>query len=560
MSSLLPAVLKTLQPRLVDPKNEKLFLPEVLSGIDGSNSQGKLLPLEEKYWDLGPIKGDSGTNISNHILDQWSTFLEMIQEADFNKQKAIRDPRPGHSDPTLALGNNDKKKKEIVVHGLANVFVDPDIQCTPMNGKTGYQVKATLVCDYWDGKEGRPKYGKLTVQGPYLLHQEVCTADKADLTKCNGNYADDVNAHGNVTIEIPGAVLDADVEVTVAENPRALSADVKSLKLRGKNPGSLPGLDIPKGGLTITDSPFSDTGAGDTWLGIARTALTSEDGRRGLFSSVEAALNQPSNLRSLSETLTDKLGESLDGVLGKPAGTVAAVQSATATDNPVDRYLFDRMRHALNDPKSAAFLPKILNQNKDPSLEPLQVDEISIPTFKELGTKFENGSLTGLSFRGLSNVKAPEDKLTMSVGEVKFTATLGGWNPPPSISGGTIPAPPATGSSDFSIESLGTLFKGTIDLTVEGAEVVSDLQTDGTSDSDLTVTFNSLKIVATTDQVKIGLKMKTFARKKIEEKLNTSDTLSMILGKINDEIQGKLSDISSQVTQYARQAISSGLK
>lgn len=54
----------TLSKRANNPANKKFRLPKALAGVNDPRGDGKLLPLREKDWHLGLIKGEAAKLIT----------------------------------------------------------------------------------------------------------------------------------------------------------------------------------------------------------------------------------------------------------------------------------------------------------------------------------------------------------------------------------------------------------------------------------------------------------------------------------------------------------------
>jgi hypothetical protein len=555
MSYFLPFVFNTIRKRTIDPTNTRFFLPKVLEDADGSNSKGKLLPVEQDKWSVGSITGDGGALVTSSFLDNWATYLEKVKKVDMSYQYPIADPSTPY--PTLMLGGKEK----VVIDGLENIFVSPNPVFTSV--LEGYQVEATLQLGYWDGADGRVNYPSLSLNGPYRMEQKLVMGDKATGTP-NGHGSTDVDGGGNVEIELEKAFIDAVFTVSVktsGQGVRQLAVNLQSLHFRGPDADTQPSLNIVN--LTI-DASVSEYLRG-VWQKAATDAIQSQDGRTGIFQNINAALNQPGNLGPLSNELSGKLVTVIDGLLGPADQTMKAVQPPS-TLNPVDRYMFDRVRFGLNSTGSALFLPQLLCQNQNPSLSPLHIDSIDLPTISAGPITLESGKVTDLNFTGLTNAQAPPGAIAISDQEVlQFTGTLGAWNPPPKVScAGGIPAPPARGNATFNVTPKGfpKTLTGALAMTVNGMQVTGSAKASGPDDSSLTIEIMSLALTASdlVSALKLSLDIQSDFKAIINNVINTPNVLSKVLDELNAELSRRLPEISTQVTSYAREAVTSGLK
>ena len=551
MSNLLPFLFATIRKRAIDPNSKRFFLPVVLSNADGSNSQGKLLPIEEERWSVGPVTGEAGDTITTSFCNNWATYLEKVQKTDLSNQYPIADPKTPY--PTLTMEGRPK----LTIDGLQNVFVAHNAVFTEVPG--GYQIQTTVQLDYWDGSNGA-SYPMLTISGGYKLQQSLCLAAKGGAV-CNGTASIDINGGGTVKLEVDGAFVDAVFTVTVKDGGsegRHLEANVQSLKVRGQDTATTPALDIKKLQIDADVSPFLL----NVWQTMAQRAIQSPDGTNGIFANLNTSLNGPGNLKSLSAQMTSQLASFFDGIFGKADGVVVAVQTAP-TVNPVDGYIFDRCRFALNSVSSPLFLPQLLCSANSPSLNPLLIAKVDLPALSIFGRPWTNGLLTNVNFIGLTNVQAPPSSIAAGDDAIlHFTGALGAWNPPPPIScSGGIPAPPAKATAAFSILPQPDTVTGTLDLTITEAMLVGSCRTAGADDSSLTLTFQSLKVTCSNpvSNMKIKLGIDSAFKDIINNAVNTENILQKILDELNAELANNLSQVSTQVTAYAREAILNGL-
>ncbi len=553
MSYMLPFVFNTIRKRTIDPANARFFLPRLLEDTDGDNSRGKLLPIEEDNWALGPITGEGGNTVTTAFVNNWATYLEKVKKVNLSAQYPIADPSTPY--PKLSMGGSEK----IVIDGLENIFVAPNPAFTAV--EDGYKIAATLQVGYWDGTAGRVKYPSLSLAGGYRLEQKLVVADKVTL-KPTGAGDTDIDGGGTVDIEVQNAFIDTVFAITVktaGNGGRELAVNIQSLLFRGPDVKTRPSLSVKKLDIDASVSQFLL----GVWEKMARKAIESPDGSNGIFQNINAALNQPGNLKPLSIELSSKLATAIDGLLGPADGTLAAIHPSS-TLNPVDRYMFDRIRVALNSSASSLFLPQLLCQNQNPPLSPLHFDRLDLPPLDVLGLTWENGQLSNLVFTGLTNVQAPPNATVISDQDVlQFTGTLGAWNPPPKVScAAGIPAPPATGSATFSVtpKNWGPL-GGNLAMTVQGVQVAGSARASGSDDSALTIDITSLGLGASdlVSSVHLTLEIDSKFKVIINKAINTQSVLQKILDGLNAELAKRLPDISAQVTKYAREAVKNGL-
>jgi hypothetical protein len=556
MSVLLPFIFNTLRTRAIDPHNKRFFLPTVLAGISGKNSHGKLIPIEQDSWSIGPITGPAGATVTDSFINNWATFLEKVQKVDLSNQFPIADPRS--PSPVLDMGDGGKTK--IVINGLQNVFVEPNPTFVP--NAQGYHVNLALQFNHWDGSAGRPNIPQLSMSGPYQLSQSLCLANNG-ASVCNGNASTDIHGDGTVALNITDAFVDAQVQLSVASHGsagREAKVTVLSLLVRGADPSTPPTIDVTDLTIGASVSDFLK----NVWKTAALNAIQSDDGRAGIFRNLNAALNEASNLASLSQQMTTNLASALDSAFGATKGTLPNTQAA-ATTNPIDRYIFDRVGYAVNEPTSALFLPLLLCKNDNPSLSPLVVAQVGLPDFDIVGAHFQQGKLLKLHFNGLTNVKAAQSDMVLGNSKFQFDAALGGWNPPPRVScAAGIPAPPATGTSQFVVSAQGmpTPLTGDVGVTVNGARLKGTCSVSGTSDATMDITVHSLTLVIPdlAGGMQINLNIESAFKNFINSAINTSDNHKRIIDNVNSTLSQHYQDIGKEVTKFARDGISRSLQ
>lgn len=556
MTALLPFLLNSLVPRASDPQNKRFFLPTVLTEVPGSNSEGKLLPIEEDTWDIGAITGSAGTTITSSFASNWGSYLERVERKDLNNQRAIGNPN--NPDPTLSLGDGMTK---IIVEGLRNVKIEGEPAYKQI--EDGYVIDLSIKYDYWDGQHGRPEFPLLGLSAPYRLSQSLCLADMGSDT-CNGNASINITGTGTVDLVMIGAYIDLRVQVMAKKSNnqfQGLSVDVLSATTRGEDSQTLPVIKVRSLEINADVSGYLM----NIWEDAVTKAITSPDGTGSIIKNINATMNEVSTLSGVSQQATGNMANVLNDILGTVTGTLAPSQPDPGV-NPADRYLFDRMRYSLNNPDSSLFLPAVLAQSDNPSISPLDIAQVDLPDITVSPTLvFVKNKLTALNVTGLTNAKAPETALDMQGNKMHFSATLGGWNPPPAIPGGkSILAPPAVGKSDFSLTAKadGSEVTGKVDMTIQNVNLEGIIEAFGDTDEDLKLEFSQLKLTASNLQeaIVITVSVKSVFESMINGVINSDDTLGQILDTINKQLASDLPGISHDVTQYTQTAIASQLK
>lgn len=547
--SLLPFVLNTAKNTTDDP-GSKYFLPVILANIKGNNSQGKLLPLEEKRWDIGAVGGVPGQTITTAFANNWMTYLEKVEGMSLDGQEAIASP--GSPNPKLTLGGVDNKLIQII--GLQNAYVDT-VNVVNQT-KTQYQLSLTLQFSYWNKSNGQPDLPQMMLKAPYSMQQKLCLANQGEAT-CNGNASTDINGGGEAGVNINNAYVDADVTLAVSgsDNSRALSVTVTKITLRGKNKDTTPDLDVVE--LTI-DANVSSFLRG-IWEDSARKAITSPDGQQGIFTQVGNSLNSENNLTSLSSTMTTQLGLLVDDLFGKVTGKLPSDKGQDA-DNDVDQYIFDRIRYALNSQDSNWYVAKVLCNLSNPSIDPYSIDKIDLPDLPVEGLTFKKVSLTQVQINGLTNAEAPADSMVLYPDKMTMVGALGVLDPVPKIKckKGAIPAPPSTITSKFSATAEGVKLDADVKVTIKKANLNMDTSASGADVDHLVITMNSMTVsLADLSNMNIDVDIQSAFKSLINAVINKPKFKTMILDKVNGALADNLAKIGTAITGYAKDIIKS---
>ena len=541
----------TMLPRVNNPKDGRYWLPKVLEGIDGSNSQGKLLPLEVDGWNVGNVGGDAGVLVTTDFKEGWASFLEKHEKVDIDDQPPIVDPQTPFA--TLSFS-------KATINGLPNLNVLPDAPV--QSDGQGYHTTITLQTNYYDGTGGRPTLAPLSFSGNYNLSQKFCTADSESATTCNGNYATDIDGQGLVSININKAFIEADVDITVDGTgaQRAPRTTIRQMRLRGATSGTQPELEITDLQIVANVS----TWLVGSWVKLSKEALTSAEGQAGIFSQINIALNSSDNLKSLSDTVTAQLQVVLNDMIGAVPDNMLPSDAGQNISNAADMYLFDRMRFALNNASGQWYLPMLLCNFSDPSLEPLTVSKIDLPQQSIMGMNITTIQLLDLAVSGLSNMLAPSDTLIFNedVG-LQATIDLSALTNPPAkqYNGKTIPAPPLKGTGNFAMmfEDDDETYPGSFVLEVTSSQLHFTTKLDGSDLDTLQIIVLSASIGADPSNVRLNITIDSDFNDMINQVLNTPSVTSTIIGKINDALADNLGTISDQITASARAGIASRL-
>jgi hypothetical protein len=546
--AFLPLILNTAQKLANDP-GSKYFLPNVLQGLSGDNSQRKLLPIEQQNWPIGPIGGVPGQTVTTGFEDNWMTYLEKVKKVNLNGQSAIAKP----DTPTPQLNLSDSQHNLIQIVGLQNVKV------TQVNvlasTEAGYHVALALQSNAWND------YPVLQVNTPYTLSQNLCLANNGS-SSCNGNAETDIVGSGSANILIQGAALHADVSVGLSgqDANRQVTVTLNALKLVGSDPNQSPALNVNKLTIDANVSSFLL----NVWQTMAIKAITSPDGSAGIFEQIDGALNSAGNLNALAAMLTTQLQSILKEAFGPVAAGALPGHPQAPGVNPVDQYLVDRASYALNTQGSGWYVPQLVTSISNPQLEPLQVASIQLPdiTIAALGVTATAVSLSQVTITGLSNLLTPAAQMVFKPNSLSFVATLGMLNPPPQFSGQArqVPAPPTRVNGNFTMTIMDTAIAGTMAITLQQPSLSVTANSEGDSLDNMTISFSSLAIsLPDLANLVIAVQLDSAFTGMINEALKNNSIRAQILQAVNGALGSNLGVIGGAVTGQVKQLIQSRL-
>ncbi len=551
----------SMRDRANDPTNDRYWLPNALENADDPDGAGKLLPLTEHDWQMGEIKGDEATIITTNIVNQANLVLVFMDRAKAKLYKPMNCPDEPY--PKLSF-------PQLTVMGLQNVWLDgkPPVK----SSNRGYQTTITFQFGYYDETLVTDR---LSIIGDYKLLECLCLADKkvANPTQCaevaGGRYSADGN--GTFLINFTDTFVDAELDILVASSEQApiLQVKITQLHVRGSTVDADPLLRIPDGGLTI-DTEMD--GVEPFWIAAATNAITSTEGRTGIFDNLNQALNKESELATLSRLLTGQLTHALDDIMGTVPGalpTLTPAQIGPGISNPVDIYLYQRIQASLNNPASEFYLPKVLVNIDDPRLEPFHIDRIDLPDQRIMGMPFTNIQLQGINFVGVANIASESDEAHFNEievdGEIRSSfqgvVLIGAEAAKLDGSGGrTIPPPPVRGNGNFTLTPIGmAALTGSFTLSLQATRVRFEMVTGGRNVDELSIILTSLSIDIEPNNMTITLNIDSAFEAIINQAINTPDIKRDMIGQINDALQKDLATISQQVTQATRLGIGSRL-
>jgi hypothetical protein len=559
-------IYNTLLEQVNNPNNSAYWLPHKLDQLTKSGG-GLLLPIQATSWDIGNITGNSGTAFQLMIADQWWLYLG-----------SLKPPPTGMSDHQ-AIGCPTEPWPHLLVpqatiNGLDNVLAQPDPVMT--ESANGYHAVITLQFGYYAGQNGLPTLSQVQVQGQYSLSQCLCTsaANAKNPTACDGWNSENITGNGTFSLTMTHVFIEATVDILVQGTGagRTLQVVLDNLTMRGPQPGALPTLTVDQSGdppqydLTLESKLWV---AKNIWVPKAVQALESEDGVQGIVTNINTTLNEPNNISQLARMLNQQLNNVLDQALGSvPAGQLPS-GVGQQTPNPVDQYLFDRVRFMVNSPDSDYYLPKTIYGFTNPELEPFQADTISLGAQSYSGLDFQSVDLNSVTMTGLSNAAAPPGEMNFPEPNANATLYFSTLNPPPVVTiekdGSTVseqvPAPPMTITGQFAMTPQGEPqpLTGGFNVTVNRSSLAAAAAFSGDVIDDLVITFTQMKLSAASSDINVSVDIDSAFKQIVNQLLNQDSVKQTFVAGLNNVATQKLGLISKTATDNVKQLVKSRL-
>jgi hypothetical protein len=557
MATLMSFILKTLQPRLNNSANQKLWLPMLLN--NAKNDGNPLLPLTSDKQDMSAaLQTDEGSDLGQTLAHDWG--LDQLPQGEFGIQAPTNTDPPRPSCPALTMTS-------LVLKGLQNVKIHNYVDSQPIAG--GYSVNLTLTLGSYTGTVNNIAMTPLILTGKWSAAQPVCSAPSPDATICDGKYSDTMIGSGKFKMTFSDIALRvaATVVVNGSGGQRTLSVNVISAKVASlidpKEPTSSTRYVLSC--VTLDqDVPYKDS--------VIQTyveALEQPEAEIAVFAVLNNMLAQADTLNSLNQNLQNLANNILDDVFGAvPAGGLPDDAGSQKAATPVDLYIFDRVRTGVENPDSNIYAPLLVDTISDPVVEPWKKDLITIPTMDVDGLDTDV-SLNNVVVTGISNIDFPIAQGLLQGSQIQALIRLAmlpaGPNRDVNQGGNTVNmavpvAPPLTLECGFTYTLEGDdPINGNLTLGMTGLTGQVAIQPAGTEADTLSVTINSLvldssQVVVTVDDVKTdpddgptdALLRKFFESPKILKALTKA---------INNQLTGQLADISQDLSKSLRQVL-----
>lgn len=544
MATLMDFILNTLNSRINDPDNQKLWLPRLLVQMKGSDDQ-PALPVKSDLQNVGALEGPHSAYLAENLAENWGINNSLF---------AI--PDPADPPPYLELS-------KIELDGLQNIHVNPALA-------TADPVSLPLLFNAYTQTTGGVPMPTLTLSARYQLSQQVCSCANLGATVCDGVRKAKLTGDGDLTAQFTDCLLVADSVITVAGSgaARTLSLSVSKLNVKGAD-SDVPTINIAN--LTIDEGLPNKPDLIDTII----QALTASEGQAALLGALDSMLNKPANLKSINTMLTSKATDIFDAIFGPlPVQGLPADDSGQTAATPVDLFLFDRMRAATLDPASNWYLPWQLASSEDPVLEPYTQDRIDVPDQVIQGLKYTNITISNLVLNGGSNAQTPLGDTVLTTPKINATLHFGDMPQGPArqvnrkdgaVSMPVPPAPPLVLQADFALTQQGFAplpLKGSLNATVTGLQAALTITPSGADADHLFLDISNLtgNIADATVKVTVQLDPRNDTLEGIMQSLFEMKSVQDSIAKaLNQTLSDQSAQLSEQFSQIARNAIVSQL-
>ncbi|SHL84210.1 hypothetical protein [Streptomyces yunnanensis] len=555
-AALLEFVYATMRKRINDPASS-YWLPKILEKIQTPDKHS-LSPLKVDKWELGALTGDQGVAIADGIAGAWWVFVGSA----FDKAKAAGVPDlPDNLDDFAGQRDRDDQYPAltltgVTVGGLPNASVGDLSGLTPT--QNGYRGTVRIKAAAYDSHGYQPW---IAIDGDYRLVQHAVVIDDPQALTGDGlkpptktvlkgldKYgvhwpSQQIEGRGKFRFTVRDLAFDVRLSIDVAGSGagRTAKVTVESVAIATK-----PTFTLDEKALTIEGDTVTEK-TKDVWKKSAKNAFNSDESAKALTAKLAAALNADDFRTEFSGSVTDQLSKALDGVLGTGPLPADSGQPPTG-DGPLDVYLFDRVRAALNDKGSGFYPPTVVRGSTDPKLDPLKIDNIELGVHKVIVVDVDF-HLEDVVVGGIPNVLIPAEDAALVAGGIDATLRFGRISGEPQI---TVHA---TGVGK--IVKSGDHFHGPVVVTVNQPSVALGLSFSGRDADELTIGLRSLDLQVTEDKLSIEVHI---GKWDLSSLFNSSDIKNRVIKGIQDGANDRKNDIAKALTDNARKVIAAKLK
>lgn len=192
----------------------------------------------------------------------------------------------------------------------------------------------------------------------------------------------------------------------------------------------------------------------------------------------------------------------------------------------------------MSDPNSKVYIPKILLETTNPSLNPYTMSSMDLGKQDIMGIKLDI-KLTDLTISGIPNVTTSTPNgghFTLTGLDVDFLAQFCKLNPPPNGVGNTL-----IFACDFTLSFTGNSLTGSLIVAFNQAALGGTLTISGDQLENIELTINSLtssvpSTIVVNPIIKFDESGGAFWAKAFEGFLKKITTINMIVSKVNDAL------------------------
>ncbi|MFJ9669921.1 hypothetical protein ACIRP5_03905 [Streptomyces sp. NPDC101221] len=595
-TTLINFVYATMKKRLNNPRS-RYWLPTVLKQVTTPDG-GTLTPLRVAEWDVGTIGGRHGTTVSGLIAENW-WFAVGSAHRRARKVKAqlerdgkevppdLRDlpgnldaftPRPSASNPFPSLSFSS-----VEIHHLPNASVGDLTGLT--RTADGYRGTVRITLGAYDTGEWEGK-GLIRITCGYLLRQEVVAADDpgddstgplppttAVVRGLEGVSWPKQVVEGRGTVALTAHDLTFDVRTTLhvsgSGSGRVLAARVDSVDVAADSALS---FSVAEEDLTIEDE-WASSRMVNGWKRAAIDAIESDQAAKELKAAMETALSAPAQRDEFSRAVTGQLAAVLDGVLGPvPAGALPVGGSGTGP-GPVEQYLFDRVRHAVNSPASSFYPPAVIHSLDDPGLVPYRIPLLDLGPQSIEDIELSAVRLHDVTVHGLPNLLIPPEDARLTDDGIDLTLRLGRIAGRPEIPGTRgpdgsphrVPEPPLVLTGRFeavfppSGEDEDDVLRGDVTASLTRPSVPAGLVFSGPDADALEISLRSLDLELAPEELTVEVTTGDLFREVIRSLFDSTEVKTVLLRGIRARTAARKDEIAAGLSAAARDIIAAQL-
>ncbi|WP_079134099.1 hypothetical protein [Streptomyces sp. EN23] len=595
-TTLVTFVYTTMRKRLNNP-DSRYWLPTVLGQVQAPDG-GTLNPLRAPSWQLDTLKSEHGAMVGNTIADSWWQVVGHIHYTAKRRKKEL--VKQGREVPPELRGLPENLDDFISARSEAHPwpslsFSSLDIHHLP-NAAVGELTELTKTADGYRGTVritlGAYNTGKwadknrIRITGRYRLRQEVVAADDSGddstdplpptTTVVRGLEGVSwptqvVEGKGRLTLTVQDLAFDVGVGLHISGSGlrRTLAARVDSI---GVAADSRPTFSLAEEDLTIEDE-WTNRILLEGWKESALNAIRHPDAGAAFRAAMEAALSDPGQCKEFSTTITQQLTAVLDGVLVPvPDGALPTGESG-AGPGPVEQYLFDRVRYAVNSPSSDFYPPAVVHSIQDPGLAPLRIASLDLGEQSIDDIELSSVRLHDITLEGIPNVLIPPQDAQLTAQGIDVGLRFGRITGRPDIPGTRgaddsphqVPEPPLVLTGRFEAlfppddEDEDDVIRGDITATVMRPSLLMGLVFDGPDADALQISVPSLDLELSPEELTVDVATGDVFREVIRTLFNSPGVKAKILQEIRARATAQKDEIAAGLTAATRDIIAANL-